>query len=69
MRVAIAAWLSRLPDVRLLPSLREELAELKAGASPQAQALVFPTTNGRPIGASNLRRRVLRRRSSSPTPA
>jgi integrase len=45
--------------VRLLPTLRDELAELKAAASPRAEALVFPTSSGEQIGASNLRRRVL----------
>lgn len=43
-------------DVRLLPGIRTELAGLPRGL---LLALVFPTSSGRQIGATNLRRRVL----------
>lgn len=47
-------------DVRLEPALRDELTALKASAKDaRPDALVFTTTTGNPIGASNLRRRVL----------
>jgi integrase len=49
----------RIADAKTAAGVRDELAALKASGSPRAEALVFPTTSGRQIGASNLRRRVL----------
>lgn len=45
--------------VDLLPALRDGLTEYKAARRPLAGELVFPTSNGRQFGASNIRRRVL----------
>lgn len=46
--------------VRLRPVLREELATLKARSRDvRPEALVFATSQGGPVGASNIRRRVL----------
>jgi integrase len=59
LRVAGAKTAAGVRDVHLLPALRDELAALKASGNPRAEALVFPTTSGKQIGASNLRRRVL----------
>jgi integrase len=59
LRIADAKTAAGVRDVHLLPALRDELAAFKASANPRAEALVFPTTSGKQIGASNLRRRVL----------
>jgi integrase len=59
LRVADAKTAAGVRDVHLLPALRDELAAFKASANPRAEGLVFPTTSGKQIGASNLRRRVL----------
>jgi integrase len=59
LRVLDAKTAAGVRDVRLMAVLRDELAELKVSASPRADALVFPTSTGEQIGASNLRRRVL----------
>jgi integrase len=63
LRIPDAKTAAGVRDVRLLPVLRDELAELKASSTPRDVAglvgLVFPTTSGKQIGASNLRRRVL----------
>ncbi len=59
LRVAGAKTAAGVRDVHLLPTLRDELAALKASGNPRAEALVFPTSNGKQIGATNLRRRVL----------
>lgn len=59
LRIVDAKTAAGVRDVTLLPALRDELAELKASGSPRPDALVFPTTSGSQIGASNLRRRVL----------
>jgi integrase len=48
-----------LRDLRLLPILRDVLADLKAGSDIQPGALVFATAEGRWFGESNLRSRVL----------
>lgn len=56
LRIADAKTDAGVRDVRLLPALRAELAGLARGLP---LALVFPTTSGNQIGASNLRRRVL----------
>lgn len=45
--------------VDLLPPLREELAALKARRNSERTELVFATSTGRKMGASNVRRRVL----------
>ena len=59
LRIADAKTAAGVRDVRLLPALRDELAALKASAYPRADALVFPTSSGEQVGASNLRRRIL----------
>ena len=59
LRIADAKTAAGVRDVHLLPVLRDELLALKASGNPRAEALVFPTTTGKQIGASNLRRRVL----------
>jgi integrase len=59
LRVVDAKTAAGVRDVHLLPALRDELAALKASGNPRAETLVFPTTTGKQIGASNLRRRVL----------
>jgi integrase len=59
LRIADAKTAAGVRDVHLLPVLRDELLALKASGNPRADALVFPTSRGRQIGASNLRRRVL----------
>lgn len=59
LRIADAKTAAGIRDVHLLPALRDELAALKANGNPRAETLVFPTTNGKQIGASNLRRRLL----------
>jgi len=47
-------------EVELLPALRGELAEHKAGArAPRPDGLVFATSGGGPQTATNVRRRVL----------
>ena len=59
LRIADAKTAAGVRDVHLLPVLRDELLALKARGNPRAEQLVFPTTSGKQIGASNLRRRVL----------
>ena len=59
LRIADAKTAAGVRDVHLKPALRDELVELKANANPRPDELVFPTTTGKQIGASNLRRRVL----------
>ena len=59
LRIAGAKTDAGRRDVHLLPVLRDELLALKASGNPRADALVFPTTSGKQIGASNLRRRIL----------
>lgn len=47
-------------EVELLPALRDELAEHKAGArDAHPDGLVFPTSKGGPQTATNVRKRVL----------
>jgi integrase len=45
--------------VYLLPVLRDELADYRAGLDPQPHELVFGTTTGAKQGATNIRRRIL----------
>jgi integrase len=45
--------------VNLLPVLRDELGDYRARLDPASDALVFCTTTGRRLGATNIRRRVL----------
>ena len=45
--------------VNLLPILRDELGDYRARLDPASDALVFCTTTGRRLGATNIRRRVL----------
>ena len=45
--------------IDLLPALRDELAALKAGASVNSAARVFPTASGGPMNPSNIRNRIL----------
>jgi integrase len=45
--------------VDLLPALGHELREYKASLKRAPGELVFPTSNGKQFGASNIRRRVL----------
>ena len=59
LRIADAKTAAGVRDVHLMPVLRDELAAVKAGSNPRAEALVFATSRGKPFGASNLRRRVL----------
>ncbi len=46
--------------VNVLPALRDELLEYKVRVQDGADGLVFATRIGRPLGATNVRRRVLR---------
>jgi hypothetical protein len=46
--------------VNVLPALRDELLEHKVRVQDGADGLVFATRTGRPLGATNVRRRVLR---------
>ena len=46
--------------VNVLPALRDELLEYKVRLPDGADGLVFATRTGRPLGATNVRRRVLR---------
>ena len=52
-------------EVTLLPTLRDELAALKAGTDAPAEALVFATRNGGPQNPSNVRIRVLTRAATN----
>jgi integrase len=45
--------------VNILPALGDELGNYRAHVDPSADALVFCTTAGRRLGATNIRRRVL----------
>ncbi len=45
--------------VDLLPVLRDTLTEYKAAQDPDSDALVFPSSTGRRLNPSNIRRRVL----------
>lgn len=45
--------------VNLLPILRNELDDYRARLDPASDALVFCTTTGRRLGATNIRRRIL----------
>ena len=56
LRIADAKTDAGVRDVPLLPALRAELAGLARGLP---LTFVFPTSTGRQIGATNLRRRVL----------
>jgi integrase len=47
--------------VDLLPVLRDTLTEYKAAQDPDSDALVFPSSTGRRLNPSNIRRRVLSR--------
>ena len=60
LRIADAKTAAGVRDVHLLPALRDELLAVKASSSDvRPDRLVFPTSTGKQIGASNLRRRVL----------
>ncbi|MGZ4312648.1 MAG: tyrosine-type recombinase/integrase [Solirubrobacteraceae bacterium] len=60
LRIADAKTAAGVRDVRLRPALCDELSALKANASDARPGqLVFPTTSGKQIGPSNVRRRVL----------
>lgn len=60
LRIGRAKTDAGIRDVRLQPVLRDELASLKAARGHVgSDALVFGTSEGRPFGASNVRRRVL----------
>ncbi len=45
--------------VNLLPVLRDELGDYRARLDPASDALVFRTTTGHQLGATNIRRRIL----------
>jgi integrase len=45
--------------VNLLPILRDELGDYRARLDPASNTLVFRTTTGNALGATNIRRRVL----------
>jgi integrase len=45
--------------VNILPALGDELGDYRARVDPSPDALVFCTTAGRQLGATNIRRRVL----------
>ena len=45
--------------VNLLPVLRDELGDYRARLDPASDALVFCTTTGHRLGATNIRRRIL----------
>jgi len=60
LRVGEAKTAAGVREVELLPALRGELAEHKAGArGPRPDGLVFATSGGTPQTATNVRRRVL----------
>jgi integrase len=60
LRVGEAKTAAGVREVELLPALREELAEHKAGSrDARPDALVFATIGGTPQPATNVRRRVL----------
>lgn len=60
LRVGAAKTAAGVREVDLLPALRGELAEHKAGArDARPDALVFATSEGTPQTATNVRRRVL----------
>lgn len=60
LRVGEAKTAAGVREVELLPALRGELAEHKAGArAPRPDGLVFATSGGTPQTATNVRRRVL----------
>ena len=60
LRVGEAKTAAGVREVELLPALRGELAEHKAGArGPRPDGLVFATSGGGPQTATNVRRRVL----------
>jgi len=60
LRVGESKTPAGVREIELLPALRGELAEHKAGArDARPGALVFPTTAGGPQAATNFRRRVL----------
>jgi len=60
LRVGEAKTAAGVREVELLPALRSELAEHKAGArDTRPDALVFATSGGTPQTATNVRRRVL----------
>jgi integrase len=46
--------------VNLLPVLRDELLEYRVSVGDRAEGIVFATCNGRALGASNVRLRILR---------
>jgi integrase len=45
--------------VNILPALSDELGDYTARLDPTSEALVFCTTTGRRLGATNIRRRIL----------
>jgi integrase len=45
--------------VYIVPVLSDDLSSYKASVKPEPQELVFATATGRPLGASNVRRRIL----------
>jgi len=60
LRVGEAKTAAGVREVDLLPALRDELTEHKAGIrDPRPDGLVFATTEGTPQTATNVRRRVL----------
>src|SRR5690349_18750027 len=46
-------------EIAVLPVLHDELAEYRARADRRQDALVFPTSTGARLGATNVRRRIL----------
>jgi integrase len=48
-------------SINVLPILRNELADFRARLASSVDDLVFGTTQGRPLGPSNVRRRILAR--------
>jgi len=46
-------------NVNVLPVLRDELVHFRARRAPSVDTLVFATASGRPLGPSNVRRRIL----------
>jgi integrase len=59
LRVGAAKTDAGVRDIHLKPALRDELVALKASSPASPDALVFATSTGKTIGASNFRRRVL----------
>jgi integrase len=45
--------------VNVLPVLCDELTDYRARLEPAPETLVFGTTNGKPLGATSVRRRIL----------